>query len=105
MPVLGARDTLDIAVEADAQALALHLSGEKAAQVGVELFEQMPAAVDERGVYAEPVENGAEFHRYIAAAHDQHAPRQSAQMEGFVRADGKFGAGNRRHHRPTAGGD
>ena len=92
-------------MEADAQTLVLHLPGEEAAEVNIELFQQALAAVDERGVDTEPVKNGGEFDRDIAAAHHQHAPRQFAQMERFVRADGEFGAGNRRHHRPAAGGD
>ena len=63
-------DVRRLAAEVDLQALVRHLLGDALAEIGVEAAQQALAAVGKRGLDAEPVEDGSELERDVAAADD-----------------------------------
>ena len=71
----------------------------------VEAAQEQVAAIQQRGLCAEAVEDGGELDRDITTAHHQHTLGQRFQEEGFVGADGVLAAGNIRNLRPATGGD
>jgi hypothetical protein len=75
------------------------------AEIGVEAAQQARAAVRERRLDTEPVEDRRELDRDVAAAHEQRALRQPLQEKRFVRRDRVLASRDRRHLRPGAGRD
>ena len=94
----GNRDRLT--AEMDAQALRLHLFGNALAELRVEAAQQALAAVGERGLHAQAVEDRGELERNVAAADDERARRQPRKVKGLVRADGVLASRDLRQHRP-----
>ena len=79
----------------DLDALLLHLFMHGLAQIIVKAAQDFLAAVDERRLGAEAVEDAGEFHGDVAAAGDNHLPRHFGQMEGLVGGDHMLAAGQR----------
>src|SRR5262249_30841878 len=75
-----------------------HLRIEVGAQVVVEAAQDVFAAVDQRNLGPEPIENGGELDGDIAAALNQDARRQFFQMKRLIRGDDVFEARDRRPH-------
>src|SRR5262249_38208325 len=65
------------------------------AQIIVKPAQDILAAVDQRHVGPQPVENAGELDRDIAATLDQDARRQFVQMKRLVRGDHVFDPGDR----------
>ena len=82
-----------------------HLLGQAVAQLLVEAAQDLGAAVEERGLDAEAVEDAGELHGDVAAADDQDRLRQLSQVERLVGGDGVPGAGHVGHDGTAAGGD
>ena len=83
----------------------LHRGVEHATQVPVEAREDLGAAVDQRRIDAETMEDVGEFDGDVSAAGDRDGPRQGLQVEGLVRGDAEFVAGQRgMRPGPTADG-
>jgi hypothetical protein len=91
-PIVGLVDVGEHRVGDDPDALLGHLLGQRGADVVVEAAQDHAAAVDQRGLDAEAVEDAGELDRDVAAAGDDDAPRQLGQVEGLVRGDGMLGA-------------
>ncbi len=81
------------------------LLGQRVAQVLVEAAQDLLAAVEQRGLGAEAVEDAGELHGDVAAADDHDRGRQRVEVEGLVGGDGVAGAGQVRHDGAAAGGD
>ena len=76
------------------------------ADVLVEAAQHALAAMNERHVRAQALENLGELDRDVAAADDHDPLGQTVQMERLVGGDGEFRAAHAlRAHDPTAGGD
>jgi hypothetical protein len=73
------------------------------AELGVEVAQQAGAAIGQRRLDAEAVEDRGEFERDVAAADHHRALRQALERERLVGRDRVLRAGNRRHLRPGAG--
>ena len=72
----------------------------------VEAREDLAAAIDQRRLDAEAVEDVGEFDRDVAAAGNDDRLRQDGQIEGLVGEDAVLVAGQRRMRvGPAAGGD
>src|SRR5258707_13022265 len=71
----------------DPDAAFLHLAAQMGAQVLIEAAQDVLAAIDQRDLGAEAIEDGGELDRDIAAALNEHAVRQRLKMEGLVRGD------------------
>ena len=65
---------------------------EAAPQILVEAAQDAVAAIDDRGVDAQPGEDRGELDRDIAAALDQDRMRQRLEIERLVGGDAEFGA-------------
>ena len=103
--VLVLDDLRRLAAEVDGEPAVAHFVGDALTEVGVEATQQPLAAVGERGLDAEPLEDRGELERDVAAADDQRALRQLLQVERLVRADGVLATFDRRHDRPRTRGD
>ena len=75
------------------------------AQLLVEAAQDLGAAIEERGVDAEAVEDAGKLDRDVAAADDQDGFRQGLEMERLVGGDGVACARNIGHDRVPARGD
>ena len=64
------------------------------AHVFIEAAQNLVAAIAERDVGAEPREDVRELNRNIAGAGDEDALGEFLEIEGFVRRDAMFGAGD-----------
>ena len=71
----------------DLDAALFHLGAQMLAHVVVEAAQDVVAAIDQRHLGAEPVEDAGELDRDIAAALDQDALGQFLEMERLVRRD------------------
>src|SRR3546814_9706680 len=80
-------DTIDGGLDDDLDALFHHLAGQRVAHVVVEAAQDLRAAVDQRDLAAEAVEDTGEFDRDVAAARNHYALRQLLQVEGVVGGD------------------
>ena len=80
-------DALDDLLGDDPDAALLHLGAQMRAQVVIEAAQDVVAAIDQRHLGAEAVEDAGELDRDIAAALDQDALRQLLQMKRLVRGD------------------
>ena len=80
----------------DLDAAILHLVMQMPAHVVVEAAQDVFAAVDQRHLRAEPVEDAGELDGDIAAALDQNALGQVAEVKRLVRRDGVLEAGDAR---------
>src|SRR5258706_14941511 len=89
-------DRRRLAAEVDRQPLVSHLLGDALAELGIEAAQQALAAIRERGLHAQAVEDRREFERDVAAADDQRALRQFLEMERFVGGDGVLASLDRR---------
>src|SRR5258706_2776633 len=98
-------DRRRLTAKVDRQSLVRHLLGDALADFAVEAAQQPLAAIGKRALHAEAVEDGGEFERDVAAAHDQRALRQALEVERVVGGDRMPAPGDRRHHRRRAGGD
>ncbi|MNY29801.1 hypothetical protein D3C86_1638650 [compost metagenome] len=98
-------DAFDIAVELQIQAALAQLVAQVLAHRAVEAPQEQLAAIEQRGLGAEAVENRGELHGDIATANHQHPLGQLFEEEGFIRADGMLMPRNLRDMRPAAGGD
>ena len=95
----------DVGVDAHVDLALEHLGHQAVAHVLVEAAQDLLAAVDQRRLDAEAVEDAGELDGDVAAADDQDRGRQLLQMERLVGGDGVLGAGQVRLHRMAAGGD
>ncbi len=86
-PVIDLRDALDDLLGDDLDAALLHLGAQMRAQIVVEAAQDVVAAIDQRHLRAETVEDAGELDRDIAAALDQDALRQLLEMKRLVRGD------------------
>ena len=96
--VLDLLDEVDRLPGDDLDAAAFHLRAQMLAHVVVEPAQDVVAAIDQRHLGAEPVEDAGKFERDVAAALDENAPGQLRQMKRLVRGDdvlepGDLGAG------------
>ena len=82
-----------------------HLLRQHLAQIGIKAAQQLLAAMHQRGLRTQTVEDGRKLHRDIAGAHDHHPLGQSGQMESLVRMNRIFDARNIRHAGLAAGGN
>ena len=80
-------DALDDCLGDDLDAALFHLGAQMLAHVVVEAAQDVVAAIDQRHLGAEPVEDAGELDRDIAAALDQDALGQFVEMERLVRRD------------------
>ena len=104
--VLDLLDGIDGLPGDDLDAAPFHFRAQMLAHVVVEAAQDVLAAIDQRHLGAEPVEDAGELDRDIAAALDQDAFRQFLEMKRLVRRDDvletrDLAAGMRR----AAGGD
>ena len=95
LPSLALLDLLEDGVAEDADAFALHVLVQHAPEVHVEALQDFHAAVDQRRLDAEAVEDVGEFDRDIAAAGNDDRLRQRGQVEGLVGEDAMLVAGKR----------
>src|SRR6202023_1763830 len=72
-------------------------------QVVIEAAQQLRAAMNQRHFGAKAVENAGELNRNISAADDDHAARQTVEMESLIRGDSEIAPGNFRLGGPTPG--
>ena len=72
-------DARDLGIEAQIEALLLHLVGEEGAAIVVEAAQEQRPAMDLRHLRAEAVEDAGELDRDIAAADDDDALGQSSR--------------------------
>ncbi len=98
-------DALGLGAEADLHPLGRHFFAQALADLAIEAAQEAPAAIGERGIDVQAVEDGRELHGDIAAADHHDAPRQALEMERLVRGDGMLASRNGRHLRPRARGD
>ena len=100
-------DALEDAVGDDAHALLVHRLGQGVAHVLVEAAQHLVAAIDQRHLAAQTMEDVGELDRDITAADDDDAVGQMRRDEGLVGGDGMLGADAIAHvaRRPPAGGD
>ena len=98
-PVIDLLDGLDGLPGDDPDAALLHLGAQMLAHVVVEAAQDVFAAIDQRHLGAEPVEDAGELDRDVAAALDQDALRQLLEMERLVRRDDMLEAGDIRAER------
>ena len=95
-----------IVVAEDADALLLHGLVQHAPQIHVEALQDLLAAIDQRRLDAEAVEDVGELDRDVAAAGNHDRLRQFGQIERLVGEDAMLVAGQRRMRiGPAAGGD
>ena len=97
--VLDLRDEVDRLPGDDLDAAAFHLRAQMLPDVVVEPAQDVVAAIDQRHLGAEPVEDAGELERDVAAALDENAPGQLREMKRLVRGDHVLEAGDlaRRH--------
>ena len=81
-------DGRDLGVAHDVDAALEEFLGEAVAQLLVEAAQDLGAAVEERRVDAEAVEDAGELHGDVAAADDQDGFRQAVEMERLIGGDG-----------------
>jgi hypothetical protein len=74
----------------DPDALVLVFGVEQAAHVHVEARQDLAAAIENRRLHAEIVEDPGEFDCDVAAARNDNALGQPLQMEGVVGGDAEF---------------
>ncbi|ENN89245.1 hypothetical protein RHSP_51766 [Rhizobium freirei PRF 81] len=104
--ILRLLDALDDIVAENTDALLFHRLMQALAQVLVETRQDFGAAIDQRRLDTEAVEDIGELDGNVAAAGDQDRLRQFFQMEGFVRGYAKLVPRQRRMQvRPAAGRD
>ena len=89
-------DPVEDRVAQDADTLLLHGLVQRPPQVHVEASEDLAAAVYQRRLDAQAMEDVGEFHRNIAAAGDNDRFRQFFEVEGLIGRDAQFMAGKRR---------
>ena len=82
----------------DVDALLAHLGGKVVADVVIEAAQDLLAAIEQRRLHPEPVEDAGELDRDIAAARHHHAARQALQVEGLVGGDDMLDARHRLVH-------
>ena len=92
-------------VDADVDAALAHRLGQPVAQVGIEIAQDLIAAMDHGDLHAEPGEDRGELHADIARPNDGDARRQLFELKAFVGADQMLGAWQLGDHRMAAGGD
>ena len=95
----------DVGIAHHVDAALEQLLGQVVAQLFVEAAQDLGAAVEQRGVDAEPAEDAGKLHGDVAAADDDDGLRQLLQMERLVGGDGMAGARHLGHGRSPAGGD
>ena len=100
--VLVLDDLRRLAAEVDGEPAVAHLVGDALTEVGVEATQQPLAAVGERGLDAEPLEDRGELERDVAGADHDRAARQALEVKGFVGGDGVLAARKRWQVRPGA---
>ena len=93
-PVLHLLDGLDRLPRDDLDPAPLHLAAQVGPHVVVETTQDVFAAIDQRDLGAEPVEDAGKLDRDVAAALDEDAPGKLVEMEGFVGGNDVFEAGN-----------
>ena len=100
-------DPPEDAVGDDAHALLVHGLGQRVAHVLVEAAQDLVAAIDQRHLAAQAMEDVGELDRDIAAAGDDDPARQLVEMKRLVGGDGEVGAEAIAHVAagPAAGGD
>src|SRR5690606_28583583 len=98
-------DAADVAVEPQVQALLLHLVAQVHAQAFIEAAQEEVAAIQQRGIGPQAMEDGGEFDGDVATTHHQDTLGQLLQVEGLVGTDGMFDARDVRQLRPAARGD
>ena len=76
------------------QSAGLHRVVQRIADVLIETAQYLLAAINERNVDSEPVEDVRKLQRDISAACDQDAPGQLVEMKRLVRGDAEIAAGN-----------
>ncbi len=103
-PAVHLLDPLDDVLGDDLDAALLQLGAQMRAHVVVEAAQDVVAAIDQRHLGAEAVEDAGELDRDIAAALDQDALRQLLQMECLVRRDDVLVALDVLAHRRRAAG-
>ena len=93
-------------VAEDPDSLFLHRLVQSPAKVHVEPAEDLLAAIDQRGLHAQPMEDVGELDGDVASALDHDRLRQLLEIEGLVGEDAVLMAGERRmRRRPAARGD
>ena len=98
-------DGLNFFIPAEVHALQRHLLRQMQAQIGIKAPQQLTVAVNQGGLRAQPVEDGSELNRDIAATHHHHALRHLFEVKCLVRADGMLHTRYRRQTRCAACGD
>ena len=68
-------------VDADVDAALAHRLGQPVAQIGIEIAQDLVAAIDHGHLHAEPGEDRGELHADIAGADDGDARRQLFELE------------------------
>ncbi|MNE54815.1 hypothetical protein D3C80_1496280 [compost metagenome] len=71
----------------------------------VEPAQEQLAAIQQRGVGTQPLEDPGKFHRDVATAHHQYALGQILEEERLIGADGVLTPWNIRNLRPATGSD
>src|SRR6185312_1029344 len=87
-------DLGELATERDVHAAPFHRIVNTVADIVVEAAQDLFAAINERDVRAQAVEDVREFECDVAAAGDQNALRQLFEMKRFVRGDAEIAARN-----------
>jgi hypothetical protein len=102
---VGLLDALVRAAQHHLDPALLQLFGQVHAHVVVEAAQDVGAAIEQRRLHAQAVEDAGELDGDIAAADHHHPLGQGRQVEGLVRGDAQLRAREVRLPGPAAGGD